>query len=211
MIPLIAGKKMADYIDVFCEKGFFSPEETEIIIRTGQKHGLKAKLHVNQLHSIGGLETGIKLGAVSMDHLETMTETDIELLRNADWKGFCTLLPTAAFFLRLPYPPARKLIAADAALALATDYNPGSSPSGNMNWVITLACIQMRMLPEEALNAATVNGAYAMGLGGSHGSIAAGKPANLIITQPMSSPAYIPYRLGADLIEHVIIRGEFIR
>jgi imidazolonepropionase len=210
MLPVIAREKLADYIDVFCENGFFSPVETETIVRAGQQYGLKAKLHVNQLNSIGGIETGIKLNALSMDHLETLHASEIEQMKNSGWKGFCTLLPTAAFFLRLSYPPARQLLDAGCAVALASDYNPGSSPSGNMNTVIALACIQMKLLPEEALNAATINGAYAMDLGNSHGSITIGKRANLIITQPVPSLAYLPYRFGSNLIDKVMIRGRFI-
>ncbi|HEX4852520.1 MAG TPA: imidazolonepropionase, partial [Puia sp.] len=168
MLPIIAKEKLADYIDVFCEKGFFSPEETEQIVKAGLCLGLKPKLHVNQLNSIGGIETGIRLNALSLDHLETLTEEDLQNLSEASvkksWKGVCTLLPTAAFFLRMPFQQARKLIDSGCAIALASDYNPGSSPSGNMNFVIALSCIQMKMLPSEAINAATINGAYAMGI-----------------------------------------------
>ncbi len=210
MLPVIAKEKLADYIDVFCENGFFSPAETETIVRAGQQYGLKPKLHVNQLNSIGGIEAGIKLNALSMDHLETLHATEIEQIKKSGWKGFCTLLPTAAFFLRLSYPPARELLDAGCAIALASDYNPGSSPSGNMNTVIALACIQMKLLPEEALNAATINGAYAMDLGNSHGSFTKGKRANLIVTQPVPSLAYLPYRFGSNLIDKVMIRGRFI-
>ncbi len=210
MIPVIAREKLADYIDVFCEKGFFSPEETETILVTGQQYGLQPKLHVNQLNSIGGLAMGIKWNALSMDHLETMTENDIEILRTSRWKGLCTLLPSAAFFLRMDYPPARKLLEAGAALALATDYNPGSSPSGNMNTVISLACIQMKLFPEETFNAASLNGAFAMGLGNRLGSITKGKLANLSISVPVPSIAYIPYRFGSSCIDKVILRGEFV-
>ena len=210
MLPVIAKDGLADYIDVFCEKGFFSPEETETILRAGQQYGLQAKLHVNQLNSIGGIATGIKMNALSMDHLETMNPEDINLLQNSGWKGICTLLPTAAFFLRMPYPPARKLLETGAALALATDYNPGSSPSGNMNIVIAMACIQMKMMPEEALNAATVNGAFAMGLGDILGSFRRGKLANLIITEPVPSLAYLPYRFGTNCIHKVMLEGQFV-
>src|SRR5664279_858600 len=205
MLPVIARDKLADYIDVFCEKGFFSAGETESILSAGQQYGLRPKLHVNQLHSIGGITMGIKMDALSMDHLETMNPEDVELLRYSGWKGFCTLLPTAAFFLRMSYPPARKLLEAGAALALASDYNPGSSPSGNMNTVISMACIQMKMGPEEALNAATVNGAYAMGLGDVLGSIRPGKLANLILTEPVPSLAYLPYRFGNNCINKVML------
>lgn len=208
MLPVIAKEKLADYIDVFCETGFFSPEETETICRAGMSYGLKPKLHVNQLNSIGGIETGIKLNAVSLDHLETMTDDDINNLSKSNSIG--TLLPTAAFFLRMPFQPARKLIDAGSAIALATDYNPGSSPSGNMNLVVTMSCIQMKMLPEEAINAATINGAYAMELQNELGSITVGKKANLIFTKAIPSIAYIPYSFGSNLIDKVILRGEFI-
>ncbi len=212
MLPVIAGEKLADYIDVFCETGFFSPEEMETICKAGMRYGLRPKLHVNQLNSIGGIETGLKLSALSLDHLETLTENDIELLSQASGTNgpVCTLLPGAAFFLRMPFQPARKLIDAGCAIALATDFNPGSSPSGNMNLVIAMSCIQMRMLPEEAINAATINGAYAMGVEQETGSISVGKLANLIITKPIPSLAYLPYSFGSNLIENVLIRGELI-
>jgi imidazolonepropionase len=208
MLPAIAAEKLADYIDVFCETGFFSPEETEMIGRAGLQYGLRSKLHVNQLNSIGGIEAGLKLNAVSLDHLETMTDEDIRLMQNADTIG--TLLPTAAFFLRMAYQPARKLIDNNCAVALASDFNPGSSPSGNMNFVVAISCIQMRMLPAEAINAATINGAYAMELQNETGSITVGKKANLIFTQPISSLEYIPYSFGSNLIDKVMIGGEFV-
>jgi imidazolonepropionase len=162
MLPVIASEKLADFIDVFCENGFFNPEESETILKEGLRYGLQAKMHVNQLNSIGGIEKGINLNALSMDHLETMTTEDIQKIKNSGWKGFCTLLPSAAFFLRMGFPPARQLLESGCAIALASDYNPGSSPTGNMNTVIALACIQMKLLPEEAVNAATLNGAFAM-------------------------------------------------
>jgi len=208
MLPVIAKEKLADYIDVFCETGFFSPEETETICRAGMRYGLKPKLHANQLGLSGGVEVGAKLKALSVDHLETVDEKTIETLGTSETIG--TLLPTAAFFLRMPFPPARKLIDAGCAIALASDYNPGSSPSGNMNLVISMACIQMKMLPEEAINAATINGAYAMELENEVGSIAVGKKANLIFTKPIPSLAYLPYSFGTSLIEKVMINGEFI-
>ncbi len=214
MLPAIAREKLAEYIDVFCEKGFFSPEETETICRAALEYGLKPKLHVNQLNSIGGIQTGIKLNAVSLDHLETLTDIDIQWLSGQipgnQWNGVCTLLPTAAFFLRMPFQPARRLIDSGCAVALASDFNPGSSPSGNMSLVISLSCIQMRMLPEEALNAATLNGAYAMGLENEVGSITIGKKANLIFTKPIPSMAYLPYSFGTNLVDKVMIGGEFI-
>jgi len=213
MLPVIAKEKLADYIDVFCETGFFSPAETETICKAGMSYGLKPKLHVNQLNSIGGIETGIKLNAVSLDHLETMTDEDISALAKIpatrDSEGpIGTLLPTAAFFLRMPFQPARKLIDAGCAIALATDFNPGSSPSGNMNLVVAISCIQMKMLPEEAINAATINGAYAMELQNEVGSITRGKKANLIFTQPIPSLAYIPYAFGSNLVDKVMIGGN---
>jgi imidazolonepropionase len=213
MLPIIAKEKLADYIDVFCENGFFSPSEMETICKEGMSYGLKPKLHVNQLNSIGGIETGIKLNALSLDHLETITEKDINLLSQASstgWKGVCTLLPTAAFFLRMNFPPARKLIDAGCTIALASDYNPGSSPSGNMNLVIAMACVQMRMLPQEAINAATINGAYAMELQNEVGSITIGKKANLIFTKPISSLAYLPYSFGSNMIDRIMIAGEWL-
>ena len=208
MLPVIAKEKLADYIDVFCEIGFFSPQETETICRAGMSYGLKPKIHANQLNLSGGVETGIKLSALSVDHLETMNEKTIQALSTSATIG--TLLPTAAFFLRMPFQPARKLIDAGAAIAIASDFNPGSSPSGNMNLVIAMSCIQMKMLPEEAINAATFNGACAIELQSETGSIAVGKKANLILTKPIPSLAYLPYSFGSDLIDKVMIKGEFI-
>ena len=207
MLPVIAQEKLADYIDVFCEAGFFSPEETERLCLAGARYGLKPKLHVNQLNSIGGIETGLKMNSVSLDHLETLSEKEMALLAASG--TVCTLLPTAAFFLRMPFQPARQLIEQGAAVALASDMNPGSSPSGNMNFVVSLSCIQMRMLPEESINAATLNGAFAMELQQEVGSIRSGKKANLIITKPIPSLAYLPYAFGSNLIENVIINGKF--
>ncbi|MFN8290676.1 MAG: imidazolonepropionase [Chitinophagaceae bacterium] len=206
MLPVIAEEGLADYIDVFCETGFFSPEETETICRAGMQYGLKPKLHANQLNLSGGVQTGVKLGAVSVDHLETMDEETIRLLAGSGTIG--TLLPTAAFFLRMPFQPARQIIDSGCAVALATDFNPGSSPSGNMNLVIAMACIQMRMLPEEAINAATLNGAYAMELEQELGSITMGKKANLIITRPVPSLAFLPYYFGVSSIDKVLLNGE---
>ncbi len=208
MLPVIADEGLADHIDVFCEQGFFSTQEMRQVCEAGIRHGLRPKVHVNQLTSIGGLQAAGALDALSVDHLETMTEEDIEFLGQSSMIG--TLLPTAAFFLRMPYQPARALIDAGAAIALASDYNPGSSPSGNMNFVVSLACIQLKMLPEEAINAATINGAYAMGLQDEVGSIDVGKRANLIITKPIPSIAYIPYAFGSSLIERVLINGETV-
>lgn len=208
MLPVIGREKLADFVDVFCEDGFFSPAETESICKAAAGYGLKPKLHVNQINSIGGIEAGIKSDAISLDHLETLTQKDIKKL--STFKGICTLLPTAAFFLRLPFQPARTLIDSGCGVALASDYNPGSSPSGNMNFVVSLSCIQMRMLPEEAINAATINGAYAMEAGSETGSITPGKKANLIFTNKIPSLAYIPYKFGNNSIDQVMINGQFI-
>ena len=214
MLPAIAGERLADYIDVFCETGFFSPEEMETICNAAKQYGLQPKLHVNQLNSIGGIEKGIQLNALSLDHLETMTDNDIAILgkvsTDQSWKGVCTLLPTAAFFLRMPYQPARKLIDNGCAVALASDFNPGSSPGGNMNFVVSLSCIQMKMLPEEAINAATINGAYAMGLQDKAGTITVGKKANLIFTKPIPTLGYLPYAFSSNCIDKVMIAGQFV-
>ena len=208
MLPVIAKEKLADYIDVFCETGFFSPEETEIVCRAGMSYGLKPKIHANQLNLSGGVETGVKLGAVSVDHLETMDAKTISLLAGSNTIG--TLLPTAAFFLRMPFQPARQLIDAGCAIALASDYNPGSSPSGNMGLVVAMSCIQMKMLPEEAINAATINGAYAIDLVKEAGSITVGKKANLFFTKAIPSLAYLPYAFGNNLIDKVMINGNIL-
>ncbi|MFN2457326.1 MAG: imidazolonepropionase [Chitinophagaceae bacterium] len=208
MLPAIAGENLADYVDVFCEEGFFTPAETETICRAGMQYGLKSKIHANQLHVSGGVQAGVKLSAMSVDHLESMDDDAINALANSATIG--TLLPTAAFFLQLPLQPARRLIDEGCAIALASDFNPGSSPSGNMNLVVALSCIQMRMLPEEALNAATINGAYAMELQNEVGSITIGKKANLIITKPIPSIAYLPYAFGTNLIDKVMLQGQWL-
>jgi imidazolonepropionase len=208
MLPVIAKEKLADYIDVFCETGFFSQEETETICKAGMSYGLKAKIHANQLNLSGGVQAGVKLGAISVDHLETMDDDAVKTLASSNTIG--TLLPTAAFFLLMPFQPARQLIDAGCAIALASDFNPGSSPSANMNLVVSMSCIQMKMLPEEAINAATVNGAYAMELQDSAGSISIGKKANLIFTKPVSSLSYLPYAFGSNCIDKVMIMGEFV-
>jgi imidazolonepropionase len=208
MLPQIAAEQLADYIDVFCEDGFFSPEETETICRAGMAIGLKVKIHANQLNLSGGTQLGVKLGAISVDHLETMDSEAIQTLATSNTIG--TLLPTAAFFLRMPFQSARQMIDAGCAIALASDYNPGSSPSGNMNLVVAMSCIQMKLLPEEAINAATINGAYAMDLEKELGSITIGKKANLIFTRPVPSLAYLPYAFGSNLIDKVMINGAFI-
>lgn len=208
MLPNIALEKLADYVDVFCENGFFSVAEMETICNAAAKYGLKLKLHINQLNSIGGLQKAIELNAVSVDHLETMNDEDIAALISVNTIG--TLLPTAAYFLRMQYQPARKLIDAGCAIALASDFNPGSSPSGNMNNVVSISCIQMKMLPQEAINAATINGAFAMELQEKVGSISIGKKANLIFTKAIPSINYIPYAFGSNLIDNVMINGEMI-
>jgi len=208
MLPVIAKEKLADYIDVFCEQGFFSPLETEIICKAGMQYGLKPKLHANQLSSTGAVQTGVKLNALSVDHLEVMDEDAIEALSNSNTIG--TVLPSAAFFLRMPYQSARKLIEAGCALALASDFNPGSSPSGNMNFVVSLACMQLGLLPEEAINTATINGAYAMEVQDKYGSITKGKKANLIVTRPIPSLNYLPYSFASNNIEKVMLAGEWV-
>jgi len=207
MLPIIAKENLADYIDVFCEEGFFNTDETTTICNAGIKYGLQPKIHANQF-SGGGVTVGVNVNAISVDHLETMDDNEIKILSESNTIG--TLLPSAAFFLRMPFQPARKLIEAGCSVALASDYNPGTSPSGNMNLVISMSCIQMKMLPEEAINAATINGAYAMGLGDIAGSITVGKKANLIFTRPIPSLAYLAYAFGTDLIDKVMINGNFI-
>ena len=206
MIPQIAKNKLADFIDVFCETGYFSVAETEQIMKAGALFGLKPKIHVNQFNSIGGVQAAVQNQALSVDHLEVMTSDDIEALRNT--ATMPVALPTCSYFLSIPYTPVREMIAAGLPVALATDYNPGSTPSGNMNFVVATACIKMRMTPEEAINAATLNGAYAMGISHSHGSITIGKRANLIITKPIPSYYQLPYAFGSNLIDSVFIEGK---
>ena len=208
MLPEIAEKKSAHFIDVFCEAGYFTVSETERIMEAGIRFGLKPKIHVNQFHSIGGIQAGIKHGALSVDHLEIMTTDDIQALKNTETMPVA--LPSCSYFLGIPYAPARQMISKGLPLALASDFNPGSSPSGNMNFVISTACIQMKMTPEEAINAATLNGAYAMGISETHGSTSIGKIANLIITKPISSYYQLPYSFGSNLIDMVIIEGEVL-
>jgi imidazolonepropionase len=208
MLPVIAKEKLADYIDVFCENGFFSNDETENICLAAMRLGLKPKIHANQLSASGAVELGVKLNAVSVDHLEVMDERAVGSLSGSATIG--TLLPSAAFFLRMPYQPARKLIEQDCAIALASDCNPGSSPGLNMNFIVSLACIGMKMLPEEAINAATFNGACAMELQHVTGSIAIGKNADLILTRPVPSLAYLPYSFSANLIDKTFIKGEYL-
>jgi imidazolonepropionase len=209
MIPMVASEDLSDYIDVFCDRGFFSAEDTERILMAGIKYGLTAKLHANELDFSGGIQTGVKYNALSVDHLECTGDEEIEALLGSDTMP--TLLPGSAFFLGLKEPPARKMINAGLPLALASDYNPGSSPSGNMKLIMSLGCIILKMLPEEVINAVTINSAYAMGLSETHGSIARGKAANLFLTKEVPSYAYLPYAFGSDLIDTVILNGEIIK
>lgn len=208
MLPEIKKEDLADYIDVFCETNYYTPDETNRILEAGKKHGLLPKIHVNQFTSIGGIQTGIKNNALSVDHLEVMTEVDITDLANS--AVMPTLLPSCSFFLNIPYAPARELIDKGLPIALATDFNPGSTPSGNMNFVLSLACINMKLTPEEAINATTINAAYAMGLEKTHGSITIGKKANVFITKKIPSVAFLPYYFGNNCIERVIINGNLI-
>lgn len=208
MLPQIAKEGLADYIDAFCEKVAFSVEDTEQIIKAGIKYGLKPKVHTNQFNCMGGIELCVKYSALSVDHLEVVNDEEIKCLKNSN--TIATLLPSAPFFLSDPYQPGRKLVDANVAVALASDYNPGSSPSGNMNLVVSLACVKLKMTPEEAINAATINGAFAMELENELGSIAIGKKANLIITDEIKSLAYIPYSFGKDSIDQVIINGKVV-
>lgn len=208
MIPQVASAKLADYIDVFCEIGYFSVEETHQILQCGLQHGLIPKIHVNQFNAIGGVAVGVKNKALTVDHLEVMQPEDFDILQNSETMPVA--LPSCSYFLSIPYTPGRAMLDAGLPLALATDFNPGSTPSGNMNFVVATACIKMRLTPEEAINAATINGAYAMGLSETHGSITVGKKANLIITKPISSIYQLPYAFGSNLIDQVLIEGKVI-
>lgn len=208
MLPRVADEGLADYIDVFCEQGFFGVPETEMILEAGAKRGLKAKIHANQLYISGGVQVGVKHNALSVDHLECMGEAEIEALKNSN--TIPTLLPGAAFFLGMHYQPARALIDAGLPVCLASDYNPGSCPSGNMPFLSTLACTQMKMTPEEAINAMTINGAAALEWSGELGTIARGKKANLIVTRPMDNLAVIPYDFGNNPVEKTIIGGRVV-
>ncbi|MDQ7961127.1 imidazolonepropionase [Flavobacterium lindanitolerans] len=208
MLPKIAAENLADDIDAFLETGYFSVEETERIMEAGKKYGLPAKIHVNQFTAINGIEACVKHNALSVDHLEIVTDEDIEILKNSNTMPVA--LPSCSYFINIPYTPARKMMEAGLPLALATDFNPGTTPSGNMNFVVATACIKMKMTPEEAINAATINGAYAMGLSETHGSITKGKRANLIITKPITSFYQLPYAFGTNLIEQVIIEGKLV-
>ena len=206
MLPQIAQEQLAEYIDIFCEEGYFSVEDTERLLEAAQSYGLIPKTHVNQFTIQGGVKASIKYKALSVDHLEIMNDEDIEALKGSECMP--TLLPSCSFFLGIPYGPAKKLMENDLPVALATDYNPGSSPSGNMNFVASLGCIRMGMTPEEVINATTINTAYAMGLSQELGSIAVGKKANLFITKPITSYAFIPYSFGHQYIDKIIINGK---
>lgn len=206
MLPRVAGEGLADYMDAFCEEGFFSVADTDRLLEAGWKYGLKPKIHANQLHYSGGVQVGVKHKAVSVDHLECVGEAEIDALRGSN--TIPTLLPGAAFFLGIQYQPARKLIDAGLPVCLATDYNPGSCPSGNVPLLLTIACTQLKMTPEEAINAVTLNGAAALELTGELGTIAAGKKANFIITRPMPGLAYIPYDFGNNPVEKMMLNGK---
>ena len=208
MIPAVAAERLADYIDVFCDRGFFSVEETARILEAGASHGMRPKMHANELDYSGGIQTGVKYRALSVDHLEFTGDAEIAALLGSGTMP--TLLPGAAFFLGMTDPPARRMIDAGLPVAMASDYNPGSSPSGNMKLVMSLGCIRLRLLPEEAINAVTINSAYAMGLEETHGSVTVGKKANLFITKKIPSYEYMPYAYGSNLVETVILNGEIV-
>ena len=208
ILPKVAEENLAEYIDIFCEKGYFSVADTHKLLCAAKKFGLKPKIHVNQFNAIGGIQAGIEHKALSVDHLEVMRPEDIESL-----KGTSTMpvaLPSCSLFLSIPYTPAREMLDSGLPLALATDFNPGSTPSGNMNLVVSLACIKMKMTPEEAINAATINGAYAMELSKTHGSITKGKQANFILTKEIPSYTFLPYAFGTNSIESVFINGKAV-
>ena len=208
MVPAVVAEKLADFIDVFCDKGFFTVEETAKIIETGAKYGLRAKIHANELAVSGGVEVGVGHNALSVDHLESMGDEQIEALKGSDTMP--TMLPGCAFFLGISYPPARRMIDSGLAVALASDYNPGTAPSGNMRFVASLASIKMKMTPAEALNAATLNSACAMGESKDYGSITRGKVANFYITKPLPSLAYLPYAHQTPVIKEIILKGKHI-
>lgn len=208
MLPLVAKEELAQYIDVFCEKGYFSIEDTEQILKAAKSYNLTPKIHVNQFNAFGGVALAVKYNALSVDHLEELNNDDIEALKDSNTMPVA--LPSCSYFLSIPYTPGRQIIDAGLPLALATDYNPGSTPSGNMNFVVSTACIKMKLTPEEAINAATINGAYAMGISNEYGSITKGKKANLIITKTIPSYNYLPYAFGDNHIEQVIINGTLI-
>lgn len=206
MIPEVGRQQLAEYIDVFCDKGFFTPDDTSRILEAGAKWGMRPKIHAEELASSGGVEVGVAHHALSVDHLESMADEQIETLRGSDTMP--TALPGTSFFLNMPFAPARKMIDAGLGVALASDYNPGSTPSGDMKFVVSLACIKMKLLPEEAIHAATLNAAYAMGLEGEYGSITRGKTANFFITCPIPSLNYIPYAYTTPVIRRIFLKGE---
>jgi len=208
MLPKIAEEGLANYIDVFCEEGYFSVADTERILSEGKKYQLIPKIHVNQFNVIGGVAAGVKYNALSVDHLELLSDEDIAVLQSSHTMPVA--LPACSFFLSIPYTPGRKIIDAGLPLAVATDFNPGSSPTGNMNFVVAAACIKMKLTPEEAINAATLNGAYAMGISETHGSITRGKVANIMITQEVPSYGFLPYSFGKHYIEQVILNGKVL-
>lgn len=208
MIPAVAEAQLADYIDAFCEEGFFTPEETERVMEAGKQYGMKPKIHANQLHISGGVQVGVKVDALSVDHLESMGAEEIEALKNTEVMP--TMLPGAAFFLGTSYPPARDMLKAGLPLALATDYNPGSAPCGRMSHMLSLACVKMKMTPEEAINAATINTAYAMEVSDTHGTITRGKTGSVFITKKIPSVAYMPYSFGSDQVDTVILNGKVV-
>ncbi len=209
LLPIIAKEKLAEFIDVFCEQGYFSVADTEFILKAGKSYGLVPKVHVNQFNTIGGVQMSVKYDALSVDHLEVMEDADIESLKNTHTMPVA--LPACSYFLGIPYTPARRIIDEGLPIALASDYNPGSSPSGNMNFVVSTACIKMKISPVEAINAATLNGAYAMGLEKEVGSIAKGKRANLLLTRAISSLNMLPYAFGTNSIEQVFISGKTVQ
>ena len=206
MVPEVGRERLADYVDVFCDEGFFTPEDTDRILEAAAKWGMKPKIHVDELAATGGLPVGVKHGALSVDHLENMPETEFDVLKDSETMP--TVLPGTSFFLNMPYAPARKMIDAGLGVAVASDYNPGSTPSGDMKFVVSLACIKMRLLPAEAINAATLNSAYAMGLSADFGSITVGKTANFFITEPVPSVDYIPYAYTSPLVSRVFLGGK---
>ena len=206
MIPQVAKENLAEFIDVFCDTGFFTVEETARMLEAGTKHGLVPKIHANELDYSGGIEVGVKYGALSVDHLECVGEKEIATLKTS--KTMPTILPGAAFFLNMPYSPARKMIEAGLPVAMASDFNPGSSPSGNMQMVLTFACVNYRLTPQEAINATTINSAYAMGISRTHGSIAKGKKANFYITKDIPTIEYIPYYYGTNKVERTFLNGK---
>ncbi|SDH54969.1 imidazolonepropionase [Winogradskyella thalassocola] len=208
LIPKAAKLNITKYVDVFCEEGYFDIKDTEAILEAGNKYNLRPKIHVNQFNILGGIALGVKHNALSVDHLEELNDKDIEALKGSD--TIPVALPGCSYFLSIPYTQARKIIDAGLPLAIATDYNPGSAPSGNMNFIVSAACVKLKLTPEEAINAATVNGAYAMGISNMYGSITRGKKANLIITKPMNHYSEIPYAFAHNPIEQVIINGQIL-